>query len=471
MREHTKKIVKIIIYATLAIGLVLLFGGYSFIKRQYAITQCAPIEQKMLECIAITEEERLPLELITAVINEYEEKGLQSPDMGETMITLRETLLSRELNSGIDKTKTAASCEYAFYTNLIRFNVTDSTDTSPNWRVTYRYTADGLIYKSIWFFNEVIGDMLVSSGRGTITLYYSSEVDLPTQWISIEDYNKYMEARETGKIAKTQRLSIKNMLRYVNKPINTITESEYFKSAQEVVAPVSTQGVVTTVPTQQVITPEPAQEVTTPIPTQKLAYNEYNFQMAQAIPLANGSCKLPESIEAPLMGAAYIGETDLLIKELIISSAEDMDLSTLEIEQIYLKFNEQSGASINPENITRQDNYVQLDYTIDPIKYSCRVYFDGYIFKEVSILYEDVEFTVRNGNNALLGKINGRTTGKHEKRLTEEELDEFSYDLRKGLVPPIGIYSIEDVRYYLADKRKKALILSSTSAPAQTYPE
>jgi hypothetical protein len=368
MRERIKKTVKIVIYAVLAVGLILLCGGYSFIKRQYAITQCALIEQKMLECIAITKEERLPLELIAAVIDEYEEKGLQPRDMGKTMFALRDTLLSRELNSGIDKTKAGASCEYSISRKDIIFHVYDSTDTPPDWRVLYVYSPDGLLYKHISMENEVIGYMSVdiSLVKGNIELVYSSVVDLPRQKISIEDYNRYMRARETGKIVKTQRLSFKNILRYVNKPINTLTDHEYIKSLQKVVTP------------------------------------ENYFKAAQAIFLEDGSCKLPESIEEPLMRAAYIGETDLLLKELIISSMEDLDLSTQDIEQICLKFNKESGASVKPENLTRQDNYFQMDYTIDPIKYCSRVYFNGFIFKEVSMLYEDVEFTVRNRNNALI---------------------------------------------------------------------
>jgi hypothetical protein len=373
MSERAKKTVKIVIYAVLAVGLILLCGGYSFIRRQYAITQCALIEQKMLECIAITEEERLPLELIAAVIDEYEEKGLQPRDMGKTMFALRDTLLSRELNSGIDKTAAIAYCDYSNFYKHINITVIDGTDTSHSWRVSYTYSADGLLYKHISMRNEVIGYMSVdiSLVKGNIELSYNSVVNLPRQNISIEDYNRYMQARETGEIAKTQRLSIKNMLRYVNKPINTLTDSEYFKSIQEVVTP------------------------------------EGYYKAAQAIFLEDGSCELPESIEEPLMRAAYIGETDLLLKELIISSMEDLDLSTQDIEQICLKFNEKSGASIEPENITRQDNYFQFDYTIDSIKYCCRIYFSGLIFKEVSMLYEDVEFTVKNKYNALLVIIDG----------------------------------------------------------------
>ena len=56
MSERARKIVKIAIYAVLAVGVILLCGGYSFAKRQYAIIQCASIEQKMLEHIGITKE-------------------------------------------------------------------------------------------------------------------------------------------------------------------------------------------------------------------------------------------------------------------------------------------------------------------------------------------------------------------------------------------------------------------------------
>ncbi|HWR19226.1 MAG TPA: hypothetical protein VN608_06360, partial [Clostridia bacterium] len=297
------------------------------------------------------------------------EKGLQPLDTGETMIALRDTLLSRELNSGIDKKAAKAHCEYSnFSYKHIIITVIDSTDTSRSWRVIYDYSPDGLLYKLILMRNEVIGYMSASISlvKGNIDLSYGSKVDLPRQEISIEDYNRYMRAREAGKIAKTQRLSFKNILRYVNKPINTVTDSEYFKSLQEVVTP------------------------------------ENYFKAAQAIYVEDGSCKLPESIEEPLMRAAYIGETDQLLQELIISSMEDMDLSSQDIEQMCLKFNEKSGAFIEPENITRQDNYFQFDYSIDPIKYCCRVYFNGWILKEVSMLYEDVEFTVRNRYNRLL---------------------------------------------------------------------
>jgi hypothetical protein len=231
MSERARKIVKIAIYAALAVGVVLLCGGYSFIKRQYAIAQCAPIEQKMLEHIGITEEECLPLEQIAAVIDEYEKKGLGPLEMSEKMIALRDTLLSREL-FGIDKADARASCEYSANSKSISFTVVDGSDLlidgnkiSYSWSVLYVYSAEGLVQKIISARNEVIGYMAVSLHRGNISLGYDSVVNLPDQRISLEDYNLYMQARAEGEIAKTQRLSFKNILRYVNKPINTISDN------------------------------------------------------------------------------------------------------------------------------------------------------------------------------------------------------------------------------------------------------
>ena len=231
MSERARKIVKTVIYAALAVGVILLCGGYSFIKRQYAIIQCAPIEQKMLEHIGITKEEHLPLEQIIAVIDEYEEKGLEPLAMSEKMIALRDTLLSREL-FGIDKADARAFCEYSTTVKQILFIVTDDTDViidgndiSYSWSVMYVYSAEGLVQKIISARNEVIGYMAVSLHRGNISLGYNSVVNLPDQRISLEDYNNYMQARNAGEIAKTQRLSFKNILRYVNKPINTISDN------------------------------------------------------------------------------------------------------------------------------------------------------------------------------------------------------------------------------------------------------
>lgn len=146
--------------------------------------------------------------------------------------------------------------------------------------------------------------------------------------------------------------------------------------------------------------------------------NEYHLKMAQAILLTDSSDELPSAIEAQLMSAAYIGEDDriLTVKELIISSMADMELTLQEREQICSKFRERYDLSMEPEAITFEDNYnyvdfVELEYEVAPIKYHYRVYADGLVFKEVSQKFHGVEYSVKNKNNEILVKYDSRNYG------------------------------------------------------------
>ena len=141
--------------------------------------------------------------------------------------------------------------------------------------------------------------------------------------------------------------------------------------------------------------------------------NEYHLKMAQAIPLSEYSDELPAAIEELLVSAAYIGEDDIIltVKELMISAMADMELTLQEKEQIYLKFVEGSDATVTPENLALIDNYIQLDYTIAPIKYCYRVYSSGTVLKEVSQKFRKVEYSVKNKNNEILVKYDSRNYG------------------------------------------------------------
>lgn len=145
--------------------------------------------------------------------------------------------------------------------------------------------------------------------------------------------------------------------------------------------------------------------------------NEHHLKMAQAIPLSEYSDEIPVAIEEQLMSAAYISEDDILtVKELIISSMADMELTLQEKEQICSKLREQYNLSIEPEAITFEDNYnyvdfVELEYEIAPIKHCYRVYADGLVFKEVSQEFHGVEYSIRNKNNEILVKLDSRNYG------------------------------------------------------------
>jgi hypothetical protein len=185
--------------------------------------------------------------------------------------------------------------------------------------------------------------------------------------------------------------------------------------------------------------------------------NGYYLKMAQAIPLSEYSDEIPDAIEAQLMSAAYIGEDDIIlaVKELIVSSMADMKLSSQEKEQICLKFSEESDVSIAPEDIALVDNFMQLDCMIDSVKYCYKVYASGRIIKEVSMSYWFVQYLVKNKNNELLAKIDGRKTGEKVERLSKGELAEFIDDIQQGLVPLMDTYTCEYVHAYLASKRAR----------------
>lgn len=227
-KEKIRKKIMILCWALVLLALVMLFGGYSFIREQVAPYESPLIEHKILSYIDIMDEERMPPELVDTLCAEYVPEDLQElldepSELGVTDMNERETEASKELKEKFrsmpDRTGINLNSRHIFYyfsRNEHSINVTIrkmSYSTSAEWAVGYFYYDDGSISKSLNICNERIR-LIASNIEGKIKIKYDPSLGLPSREISLSDYRNYMEARRTGKVSKHQLLSITKMQEY-----------------------------------------------------------------------------------------------------------------------------------------------------------------------------------------------------------------------------------------------------------------
>ncbi|HMM31992.1 MAG TPA: hypothetical protein PKB13_09475 [Clostridia bacterium] len=218
MSERTRKLVKTVIYATLAVGVILLCGGYSFAKRQYATVQCAFTEHRMLSYIDITDEEKLPADAIVAVIHEYEASNLSEDTKTEALKKLVAPFLDGKIDTGIDEASAHVkyNVRYSSATSYVEVVVIDEyLIYQAEWSVGYRYYADGEIVKYIRRVNDLVGFLIMYNDLKKLELSSDSVLNNLRREIDVLDYQKYMAARSAGKASNFHLLSIATMKKYL----------------------------------------------------------------------------------------------------------------------------------------------------------------------------------------------------------------------------------------------------------------